>query len=94
PFPCHQCVGEDSYRLGDVWQGVTHTALRNEFRACNAYARPDCADCWARLYCSGGCAANAFHASGSIRGIYAPGCELFRQRIEWAGMLHAAQSEA
>ncbi len=93
-YPCHQFVGEESYRLGDVWQGVTNTALRDEFHACNAYARPDCADCWARLYCSGGCAANAFHASGSIRGIYAPGCELFRKRIECAIMLHAAQSEA
>ncbi|MCD7934124.1 MAG: thioether cross-link-forming SCIFF peptide maturase [Oscillospiraceae bacterium] len=93
-YPCHQFVGEESYRLGDVWQGVTNTALRDEFRACNAYARPDCADCWARLYCSGGCAANAFHASGSIHGIYAPGCELFRKRIECAIMLHAAQSEA
>ncbi|MCD8001521.1 MAG: thioether cross-link-forming SCIFF peptide maturase [Oscillospiraceae bacterium] len=93
-YPCHQFVGEESYRLGDVWQGVTNTALRDEFRACNAYARPDCADCWARLYCSGGCAANAFHASGSIRGIYVPGCELFRKRIECAIMLHAAQSEA
>ena len=58
--------------------------LREEFRSCNAYARPECADCWAKLYCSGGCAANAFHASGTIRGVYAPGCELFKKRIECA----------
>ena len=92
-YPCHQFVGEESYKLGDVWKGVTNTALREEFRSCNAYARPACADCWARLYCSGGCAANAYHASGSIRGIYEAGCELFRKRMECAIMLQAALAE-
>ncbi|MBE6956725.1 MAG: thioether cross-link-forming SCIFF peptide maturase [Ruminococcaceae bacterium] len=90
-YPCHQFVGEEEYKLGDVWNGVTNDALREEFRACNAYARPECKDCWAKLYCSGGCAANAYHASGSIRGIYEPGCELFRKRIECAIMMKAAQ---
>ena len=92
-YPCHQFVGEEAYKLGDVWKGVTNTALREEFRSCNAYARPACADCWARLYCSGGCAANAYHASGSIRGVYAAGCELFRKRMECAIMLQAALAE-
>ncbi len=90
-YPCHQFVGEEAYKLGDVWNGVTNTALREEFRACNAYARPECADCWAKLYCSGGCAANAFHATGTIRGVYEPGCELFRKRIECAIMMKVAQ---
>ena len=90
-YPCHQFVGEEQYKLGDVWHGVTNTPLREEFRACNAYARPDCKDCWAKLYCSGGCAANAYHATGSIRGIYQAGCELFRKRIECAIMMKAAQ---
>ena len=90
-YPCHQFVGEEKYRLGDIWQGVTNTALREEFRACNAYARPECADCWARLYCSGGCAANAYHASGSIRGVYKAGCELFKKRIECAIMMKVAE---
>ncbi|MBQ7144780.1 MAG: thioether cross-link-forming SCIFF peptide maturase [Oscillospiraceae bacterium] len=92
-YPCHQFVGDEQYRLGDVWNGVTNTALREDFRACNAYARPDCADCWARLWCSGGCAANAYHATGSIRGVYAPGCELFRKRIECAIMMKAAEND-
>ncbi len=92
-YPCHQFVGEDAYKLGDIWQGVTNTAVRDEFKTCNAYARPECADCWARLYCSGGCAANAYHASGSIRGVYEYGCELFRKRIECAVMMKAAQAE-
>ncbi len=92
-YPCHQFVGEESYKLGDIWKGVTNTQLREEFRSCNAYARPECADCWARLYCSGGCAANAYHASGSIRGVYEAGCELFRKRMECAIMLQAALAE-
>ena len=90
-YPCHQFVGDEAYKLGDIWNGVTNTELREEFRACNAYARPECADCWARLYCSGGCAANAYHASGSIRGIYEPGCDLFRKRMECAIMLQVAR---
>ena len=88
-YPCHQFVGEEDYRLGDIWNGVTNPARQEEFRACNVYTRPECADCWAKLWCSGGCAANAFHASGSIRGIYKPGCELFRKRIECAIALEA-----
>lgn len=91
-YPCHQFVGEEAYKLGDIWQGVTNGALRDDFRCCNAYARPECKDCWAKLYCSGGCAANAYHASGSIRGVYKPGCELFKKRIECAIMIKAAEN--
>ena len=91
-YPCHQFVGEEAYKLGDIWSGVTNDDLRDDFRACNAYARPECNDCWAKLYCSGGCAANAYHASGSIRGIYKPGCELFKKRIECAIMIKAAEN--
>lgn len=92
-YPCHQFVGEEAYKLGDIWNGVTNEGLREEFRNCNAYSRPECQDCWAKLFCSGGCAANAYHASGSIRGIYEPGCELFKKRIECAIMMRVAESE-
>lgn len=91
-YPCHQFVGEEKFKLGDIWTGVTNNDMQNEFRSCNAYSRPECADCWAKLYCSGGCAANAYHAAGTIRGIYEPGCELFRRRIECAIMLKVAES--
>ena len=90
-YPCHQFVGEESYKLGNIWDGVTNTALREEFRACNAYSRPECKDCWAKLYCSGGCAANAYHATGTIVGVYKPGCELFKKRIECAIMMRVAE---
>ena len=92
-FPCHQFVGDPKYSLGNIWDGVTNTAVQDEFRSCNAYARPECKDCWAKLYCSGGCAANAYHATGSISGIYEYGCELFKKRIECAVMMQVAESE-
>ena len=89
-YPCHQFVGEERFRLGDIWRGVTNTAVQDEFAACSVYARPQCRDCWARLYCSGGCAANAYHASGAVTGVYERGCELFRKRMECAIMLAVA----
>ena len=91
-YPCHQFVGEEAYKMGDVWNGVTNAALRERFRSCNAYARDACADCWARLWCAGGCAANAWHASGDILGVYEAGCELFRKRLECAVMLKVAEA--
>ena len=92
-YPCHQFVGEEKFRLGSVFQGVTNPEVQAEFRACNVYSRPDCKDCWAKLYCSGGCAANAYHATGGVNGIYRYGCDLFRKRIECAIMLQAAQAD-
>ena len=91
-YPCHQFVGEEAFKLGDIWQGVTNTATQCEFAACNVYARPDCADCWAKLYCSGGCAANAYHATGAVTGVYKYGCELFRKRMECAIMVEVAKT--
>ncbi|MBR3874171.1 MAG: thioether cross-link-forming SCIFF peptide maturase [Clostridia bacterium] len=90
-YPCHQFVGEEKFRLGDVWQGVTNPEIQGEFAKCNVYAHPECADCWAKLYCSGGCAANAYHSTGSVTGVYKYGCELFRKRMECAIMLEAAK---
>ena len=83
-YPCHQFVGEEKFKLGDIYQGVTNHEAQAEFAACNVYAHPECRDCWARLYCSGGCAANAYHATGSVTGVYEYGCRLFRKRMECA----------
>ena len=90
-YPCHQFVGEDKYKLGNIWDGVTNTEAQNEFACCNVYSREECRDCWARLYCSGGCAANAYHATGSVKGVYKYGCELFRKRMECAIMVQVAE---
>ena len=86
-YPCHQFVGDEKFRLGSVFEGVTNTETQREFADCNVYAREECRNCWARLYCSGGCAANAYHATGSVRGVYKLGCELFKKRMECAIML-------
>ena len=93
-FPCHQFVGDPKYSLGDVWNGVKNVERQDEFRSCNAYSRPECKECWARLYCSGGCAANAYHATGSVNGTYEYGCKLFKKRIECAVMMQVAKEQS
>ncbi len=91
-YPCHQFVGDEKFKLGDVFNGVDNFEIQKEFEDCNVYARKECADCWAKLYCSGGCAANAYHATGSVRGVYEYGCKLFRKRMECAIMLAVAKT--
>ena len=86
-YPCHQFVGDDKYKLGDVFNGVNNFEVQQEFLSCNVYSRSECKDCWAKLYCSGGCAANAYHATGSVRGVYEKGCVLFKKRMECAIMV-------
>jgi uncharacterized protein len=83
-YPCHQFVGDPKYKMGDIYTGVTAVETRDKFASCNAYSRPECQDCWAKLYCSGGCAANSYHATGDIQGVYEYGCKLFKKRIECA----------
>ncbi|MDD4377985.1 MAG: thioether cross-link-forming SCIFF peptide maturase [Eubacteriales bacterium] len=92
-YPCHQFVGDDRYKMGDIWEGVTNEETRDAFKMCNVYSREECRDCWARLYCSGGCAANAYHATGSVQGVYEYGCKLFKKRIECAIMMQIAKME-
>ena len=92
-YPCHQFVNDPEYKMGDVWQGVTHPEIRDSFRSCNVYAREECGKCWARLYCAGGCAANALHAEGDIHGVYEYGCKLFRKRMECALMMKVAEAD-
>ncbi|MBO5870221.1 MAG: thioether cross-link-forming SCIFF peptide maturase [Clostridia bacterium] len=91
-YPCHQFVGDEKFKLGDIWNGVDNTEIQNEFMECNVYARSECKDCWAKLYCSGGCAANAYHSTGSVKGVYEYGCKLFRKRMECAIMVAVAKS--
>ncbi len=93
-YPCHQFVGEENFKMGTVFEGITNDEVRDQFRQCNIYAHKECDDCFARFYCSGGCVANAYHSTGSVLGVYEYGCELHRRRIENAIMLKVAQFEA
>lgn len=90
-YPCHQFVGEPGYCMGNLWDGVSNESLREEFKQSNVYAKHECRDCWARFYCSGGCAANSYHAVGAINGIYDYGCNLFKKRLECAVMIKVAE---
>lgn len=92
-YPCHQFVGDEKFLLGDIWNGVTNKKVLEQFEECNVYSHKECKDCFAKLYCSGGCAANAYHTTGSVNGVYDFGCELHRKRIECAIMLKVAESE-
>jgi len=90
-FPCHQFVGIDGFQMGTVWEGVQNKEKFDEFSSCNVYAKEECKKCWAKFYCSGGCAANAYQFSGSIFGTYKIGCEMQKKRIECAIMLKAKE---
>ncbi len=83
-YPCHRFVGEEAFRLGDLETGVVNRALTEEFAKTNVLTRAECGKCWARMFCAGGCAANAYYASGSVSGVYPMGCEMFRKRLECA----------
>ncbi len=92
-YPCHQFVGEEEFLLGNVEEGITNTDIRDEFKLCNVYAKEKCKDCFARFYCSGGCAANSYKFHHSITDAYDIGCELERKRVECAIMIKAALAE-
>ena len=91
-YPCHQFVGEEQFCLGNVDDGVVNTDMRDTFKLCNVYAKEECRNCFAKFYCSGGCAANAYHCHGDINKPYETGCELQRKRVECAIMLKAAEA--
>lgn len=86
-YPCHQFVGDEKLLLGNVFDGVKNTDIVNEFKLCNVYSREACQDCFAKLYCSGGCSANAYHTTGKITGTCDMSCELHRKRVENAIMI-------
>ena len=92
-YPCHQFVGNEEFLMGNVWDGVKNTDIRDEFKCCNVYAKEKCRSCFAKFYCSGGCAANSYHFHGHINDAYDIGCELQKKRIECAIMIKAAMAE-
>lgn len=92
-YPCHQFVGQEQFKLGNVYDGIQAEEIRDEFKLCNVYAKEKCRNCFARFYCSGGCAANSYNFHGSILDAYDIGCELQKKRIECAIMIKAALAD-
>ncbi len=92
-YPCHQFVGMEEFKLGNVDTGIEKKDLVDEFKLCNVYAKDKCKDCFARFYCSGGCAANAYNFHGNLLDAYDVGCELERKRVECAIMIKAALAD-
>lgn len=92
-YPCHQFVGKEEFLMGNVDDGIVRTDIRDEFKTCNVYAKEKCRNCFAKFYCSGGCAANAYNFTGNINGTYDLGCELQKKRIECAIMIKAALAD-
>lgn len=88
-YPCHQFVGREGYELGNVFDGLQNTQLPEEFRQAHVLNKPECRDCWARFYCSGGCHANAQLFHDTIYQPYEIGCELQKKRLECALMIQA-----
>lgn len=92
-YPCHQFVGNEDFLMGNVDEGIVRTDIRDEFKTCNVYAKDKCKKCFAKFYCSGGCAANSYNFHGNINDAYDVGCELQRKRIECAIMIKAALAD-
>lgn len=92
-YPCHQFVGKEEFIMGNVDEGIKNLDLQRKFKKCNVYAKPKCRECFAKFYCSGGCAANSYNFTGDINNAYEVGCELQKKRIECAIMIKVAEAE-
>lgn len=92
-YPCHQFVGNEDFLLGNIYDGIKRTDICSSFKKCNVYSKPKCKDCFAKFFCSGGCAANAYNFEGDINKSYETGCILERKRVECALMLQAARAD-
>lgn len=91
-YPCHQFVGHKEFLLGNVFDGLNQNPAREIFRETNVYTKPRCDSCWAKFYCSGGCAANAWQFNKDITIPYEIGCELEKKRVECALWIKAKES--
>ena len=91
-YPCHQFVGKQDFRLGNVWEGIKKPEIIDNFRQAHIYNKRECVDCWAKFYCSGGCHANAMAFNGDLLKPYSLGCQLAKKRFECAIYLQVKQA--
>ncbi len=93
-YPCHQFVGTEEYKIGSIYDDKElDRDIRNEFADCNIYSKPDCRDCFAKFFCSGGCVANACLINGSMNKPHKLSCEMMRKRLECSLYAKAALAE-
>lgn len=92
-YPCHQFVGKEEFKMGNVETGIDKPEVAEEFRGCSVYSKKACRDCFAKFYCSGGCMANSHNFHGTIHDTYEVGCKMQRKRVECAIMIKAALAE-
>ena len=83
-YPCHQFVGNEDFKLGNIFDGILNDTIRDTFKKANVLNKEECSNCWARFYCSGGCHANAYNTNKDILKPYKIGCEIEKKRIECA----------
>ncbi len=83
-YPCHQFVGREGYRMGSVLDGTFDQTMQQVFAQNHVLNKPTCSKCWAKFFCSGGCAANAQAFHGNITEPYEMECLLQRKRLECA----------
>lgn len=88
-YPCHQFVGQDDYIMGDIYNGIWNHEIGDKFQKNNIFAKEKCRDCWAKLFCSGGCHANAYFTNNNIKEPNELSCTLQKKRIECAIMVKA-----
>ena len=93
-YPCHQFVGNEEFLMGNVSDGIVREDLITKFSNCNVYSKEKCKNCFARFYCSGGCAANSYNFHGTINDAYDIGCEMQKKRVECSIMIKAALADA
>ncbi|MDE6181814.1 MAG: thioether cross-link-forming SCIFF peptide maturase, partial [Eubacteriales bacterium] len=86
-FPCHQFVGQDKFKVGNVFNGIENKNIRKDFEKCNVYSKPACKSCWAKFYCSGGCSASSNNMHNDLITPYEIGCELQKKRTECSIMI-------
>ncbi len=92
-YPCHQFVGREEYKLGSVLDKSFDGEISARFSRLTIDAKPACRECWARYYCSGGCAASNLTVEGDIAKPYELGCALERKRLECAIYLKVARQD-
>ena len=90
-FPCHQFVGIDEYKMGNIDEGTFNKEMNADFAKAHVYSKPDCRECWAKFYCSGGCNANNYQYMGDIRTAHKISCQLEKKRLECAIMMKAVK---